>query len=342
MTIFRGSKQSTLPDGSIVATQSSILDAIDSAQQAQAAAEQVFDDFDDRYLGAKTVDPTQDNNGEQLTTGSLYYNTTDLVLKVYNGSQWEAIALNELNVRDLFSASGDLSYNSNTGEFSVNVPAGYDSSDFDTDFSNRSTDDLSEGVNNLYFIEAPEDGGQYVRKDASWIEVDLSSATVDLGTTVSSNSIVVTNTGGTDATIPAADANNAGLVSTFSQTFDGIKTFQNEIRCENDIVAFHSSDSRLKENINDIQGALASLDKIRGVEYDWTEKYLASKGGEDNAFTRKHDVGVIAQELQEVLPEAVLERSDGFMGVRYEKIVPLLLQAVKELKSELDELKQEK
>jgi len=59
----------------------------------------------------------------------------------------------DAEVRGLFSASGDLSYNSSTGEFTVNVPAGYDSSDFDTDFNNKSTDDLLEGSNNLYFTD---------------------------------------------------------------------------------------------------------------------------------------------------------------------------------------------
>jgi len=57
-------------------------------------------------------------------------------------------------VRGLFSASGDLSYNSSTGEFSVTVPAGYDSTDFDTDFGTKSTDNLTEGSTNKYYTDA--------------------------------------------------------------------------------------------------------------------------------------------------------------------------------------------
>lgn len=228
------------------------------------------------------------------------------------------------------------------GSWIVGDFTSYTSSDFTSDFNTKTTDDLSEGSTNLYWIEAPTDGSQYVRQNSSWVEISTSGGSVSLGVSSTSDSVTVTNSGGTDATITGATTTNAGVMTASAQTFNGIKTFQDELRCESDIVAFYSSDSRLKENINDLNGALDNLDKIRGVEYDWTDEYLESRGGEDETFARKHDVGVIAQELQEVLPEAVSERPDGYLGVRYEKIVPLLVQAIKELKSEVTELKQER
>ena len=78
---------------------------------------------------------------------------------------------------------------------------------------------------------------------------------------------------------------------------------------------------------------------IRGVNFDWNEEHVQASGGEDGYFVRRHDVGVIAQEVEEVLPEVVAEREDGFKAVRYEKIVPLLIEAIKELKSELESVK---
>ena len=54
------------------------------------------------------------------------------------------------------------------------------------------------------------------------------------------------------------------------------------------------------------------------------------------------DVGVIAQEIEEVLPEIVATRDNGYKAVYYEKLVPLLIEAVKELKAEVDELKKSK
>ena len=64
-----------------------------AAETAQAAAEAAADNFDDTYLGAKASDPTVDNDGDALTAGDLYFNTTSNVLKVYNGSSWQVAAV---------------------------------------------------------------------------------------------------------------------------------------------------------------------------------------------------------------------------------------------------------
>ncbi len=64
-----------------------------AAQAAQTAAEAAADNFDDTYLGAKASDPTVDNDGDALTAGDLYFNTTSNVLKVYNGSSWQVAAV---------------------------------------------------------------------------------------------------------------------------------------------------------------------------------------------------------------------------------------------------------
>jgi hypothetical protein len=81
------------------------------------------------------------------------------------------------------------------------------------------------------------------------------------------------------------------------------------------------------------------VDLIRGVRFDWTDEYIANHGGEDGFFVRKHDVGVIAQEIEAVLPEVVVDREDGYKAVNYEKIVPLLIAAIKELKAEIEAVK---
>ena len=105
-----------------------------------------------------------------------------------------------------------------------------------------------------------------------------------------------------------------------------------EIRATNDITAFYSSDIRLKENIQPIQNALEKVESISGNTYDW-------KAGYEEIHSHKgNDVGVIAQEIEEILPQIVTNRDNGYKAVQYEKIVPLLIEAIKELSAKIKEL----
>ena len=105
------------------------------------------------------------------------------------------------------------------------------------------------------------------------------------------------------------------------------------------ITAFSSSDERLKENVANISNPLEKLALLNGVTFDWKDSYIESQGGLDGMFVRKNDVGIIAQDLEKVLPQLVAERDDGYKAVKYDRIVALLIEAVKELKAEVDSLK---
>jgi len=61
-----------------------------AAQSAQTAVETIFDNFDDRFLGSKTSDPTLDNDGNALVAGTIYYNSVSSQIKFYNGATWDA------------------------------------------------------------------------------------------------------------------------------------------------------------------------------------------------------------------------------------------------------------
>ena len=99
-----------------------------------------------------------------------------------------------------------------------------------------------------------------------------------------------------------------------------------------DIVAFYgqSSDISLKENISTLDNPLAKVMQIRGTEYDWKEGNQNYSG---------HDIGVIAQDIEKVLPEAVSTKPDGTKGVHYNKLIPLLIEAVKDLSNKIDDIK---
>ena len=115
-----------------------------------------------------------------------------------------------------------------------------------------------------------------------------------------------------------------------------------EIRATNDVTAFYSSDVALKENINNIPNPIEAVKKLNGVLFDWKKSYIDERGGEDGYFVRKKDVGVIAQEVEKVLPEAVAQRSDGIKAVKYDRLTCLLIEAVKQLNEKVEILTREK
>ena len=99
-----------------------------------------------------------------------------------------------------------------------------------------------------------------------------------------------------------------------------------------DVVAFGSpSDKRLKENIKPIESALDKISKLQGVTFDWKKS--------DSILDIKQDIGFIAQDVQKVIPELVRENENGMLSMRHQGVTPILLEAIKELKAEIEELK---
>jgi hypothetical protein len=135
--------------------------------------------------------------------------------------------------------------------------------------------------------------------------------------------------------LAAVKAINQSLVTTADVRFDsiGVDTAapgtSGVIRAANDIIAFYSSDERLKDNISNIPNALEKVESLRGVEFDWNDNQEVYEG---------HDIGVIAQDVEKVLPEIVENRDNGYKAVKYEKLTAVLIEAVKELSARVKEL----
>jgi hypothetical protein len=108
-----------------------------------------------------------------------------------------------------------------------------------------------------------------------------------------------------------------------------------EIRATNNVTAFFS-DERLKTKTGDIKNALDKVCQIETLLYHANEVAVAL--GYDASIP---EVGVTAQSVQKVQPEIVVPApiDDKYLTVRYEKLVPLLIEAIKELKAEVDVLK---
>ena len=158
------------------------------------------------------------------------------------------------------------------------------------------------------------------------IDVAADEISVDVSDFMSngSNNRVVTATG--------ADAMNAET----NMTFDGSTlAVTGAITATGDVTAFSTSDKNLKQNILNIDNSLEKVSKLNGVYYNWTKEAL-----EKNKHLKDvKEVGVIAQDVEEVLPEIVATREDGTKAVKYERLCAILIESVKELKKEIEELK---
>ena len=99
-----------------------------------------------------------------------------------------------------------------------------------------------------------------------------------------------------------------------------------------DVVAYSSSDKRLKDDIIPISNPIEKINSIGGYSFVWNSK-------KQNIYKGK-DYGIIAQEIENVLPELVDTRENGYKSVKYDKLVSLLIEGIKELSQEVKELKE--
>ena len=163
-------------------------------------------------------------------------------------------------------------------------------------------------------------------------------AVTDGGFIVGDGSNFVLETGATARASLGLDTGNDVQFDSFGVATAASGT-SGEIRATNDITAFYSSDVALKENINNIPNPMDMVSKLNGVLFDWKDSFIKSKGGEDGYFVRKKDVGVVAQDVESVLPEIVGTRPDGIKAVKYDRLCALLIECVKDLQDQVNNLK---
>ena len=103
-----------------------------------------------------------------------------------------------------------------------------------------------------------------------------------------------------------------------------------EFKCFGDITAFASSDATLKENITPISNAVDKVLSISGNTFTWNDKSI---------YNGEEGTGIIAQEIEALgLPGVTETRQDGTKAVRYDRLVPLLIEAIKELSNKVKSL----
>ena len=148
--------------------------------------------------------------------------------------------------------------------------------------------------------------------------------------------------------VSTLNQNTSGSAGTFTSTTQnsqfnsiGVNTSASgtagEIRATNNITAYYSDD-RLKNKLGPILNALSKVKSLNGFYYEANETAQAL------GYEAIREVGVSAQEVQAILPEIVVPApiSDKYLTVRYEKLIPLLVEAIKELSEEVERLKESK
>lgn len=161
----------------------------------------------------------------------------------------------------------------------------------------------------------------------------------------------------------AGTQNGAGIVGTINGSMDVnvpgkyAGYFVGDVVATGTVTATNltSSDKRFKSNIEKIKdkrNVMSGIMSLNPVEYNLKQRFVESAGSdtakvskglydENSQIIKKKQFGLIAQEVREIYPDLVFEDSEGFLAINYTGIVPLLIEAVKELKTEVEELKKQ-
>lgn len=205
---------------------------------------------------------------------------------------------------------------------------------------------ITSGGNGSFTGDIAINGGDLTTNQATFNLLNTTATTINLG-----GDATAINIGSSAGTLTINNPNVSASNANFTFKSLGVGTTASgttgEIRATGNISSNYS-DERLKENIELITNAIEKVEQLRGVTY--TPNSIAESFG----FVKKQEVGVLAQDVKQVLPEAVrpapfdimlyedteISRSgENYMTVQYEKLVPLLVEAIKELNKEIKKLK---
>ena len=258
-----------------------------------------------RELGSNAFNSTTiPTNNNQLTNGAGYTTSTGTVTSA-NGSNNRVATFSSataLNGESALTFDGTTLATTGTMECNKFVAIANSGFEFSIEGDNQFNMIQTSANRSMFFVTAAGTG------------------TINFGTNNTNSRVSITATGALKSTVSLS----VGAITP--------STTVGRIDASNDVVAFSTSDIRLKDNIKSIDKALDKVNSIQGIEFDWIEK-------EEVHGNKGHDIGVIAQEIEKVLPDVVTTRDSGYKAVKYEKIVPLLIEAIKELTNEVNELK---
>lgn len=264
-------------------------------------------------------------------SGDIRFNTNLLTFEGYNGSAWVQ-----------FGASAVVSEDRQT-YITVDTMGGDDGV--------TGAGWLADGTNEINHVI----GGTHTLESTSTLmdsKIPLKVATsISTDSTtfnfLNSNATTVNFAGaGTDINIGSTSGqttinhtDDASSDTTGAFTVAGGAGIKKNLYVGDDIIAFYSSDERLKDNITLIPDALEKTKQLRGVEFDWGDNapHWVNEELED-----RHDMGMIAQDVEAIIPQAVKTRDSGFKAVDYKRVIPLLIESIKTLAERVEQLESNK
>ena len=293
---------------------------------------------------------TNVTNNNQLTNGAGYV-TTNTTYSVGDGgltqknfttalkNKLDGIAAGANNITNNNQLTNGAGYVTTNTTYSVG-DGGLTQKNFTTALKNK-LDGIASGANNITNNNQLSNGAGYVTSSGNTIigtdsDINTSGATIIDNLYMTDG--VITSHGTRNLTLGDlgfSGASNANYITNNNQLSNGAgySTYSsNQATNTNSSVTFGSitssgnitaySDLKLKTEINTIKNSLDMVSKLRGVNYKWLSN------GQD-------DIGVIAQEVEEVLPEVVKETDDGIKTVDYGRMVCVLIESIKELNAKV-------
>jgi hypothetical protein len=288
---------------------------------------------------------------------------------IRGGKDGSNVYVNDLNIGNVFlaSAGGKVGIGTETPQASLDVVKGKNTSAGSfkgTTYASQFADSDKENTiisggksNSAVYINDQNGGNVYLTKLGGGVAIGLSDSALKVSRTKLSIwahegykgfELNAFGNGSTSASIDNYGTESVGLrISASTAGSKGLRVFGDiaietfgDHELHGDINYYgmltQASDRRFKKNITTLNSSLEKVMKLRGVMYDYkTEEFP------DKNFSKTHQIGFIAQEVKEIVPELTTESRDGFLMVDYSKVTPLLVEALKEQQNQIEELKKE-
>ena len=264
-------------------------------------------------------------------TGALYTNSTgNFAGSVTSAGIISSAAIGVNNSAGLTTTQTSINIFNNDAT-TINFGGLATSGNFGYSSTGSSTTNISTGVVGASFTKAVNIGTGSAASSTTAVNI---GSTLGSSITTINQAAVVGTTLAVNGGVASSSYTTGTLLVTGGVGVSGAMFVNGNLTSYGNVVAWYASDKRLKTNIVPISGAMDKISQIGGYSFDWN-----AEGRAQDPQAQLHEVGVIAQEIQAVLPEVVVERTNGYLAVNYEKIIPLLIQGMKELQAEINTLK---